>query len=117
MDPSEILRELNLGFIRSVRTSDVAWFEQHLSQDFLNGNADGSLADRAAFLRQVAAPCPVADFSVEDVRIRVFGDTAIVHGRTTYTKPGGQPGFGRYTDVWARVAGGWLCVSADVTRG
>jgi ketosteroid isomerase-like protein len=113
----EILRKLNQGFIRSVRMSDVAWFEQNLSEDFLNSNADGTLVDRAAFLRQIAAPCPVADLSVEDVRIRIFGDTAIAHGRTTYTKPDGQPAAGRYTDVWLRQAGRWVCVSGDVTRG
>jgi ketosteroid isomerase-like protein len=112
-----VLHELNQGFIRSVRTSDVAWFERNLSADFLNSNADGTLVDRAAFLRQIAAPCPVADFSVEDVRIRVLGDAAITHGRTTYIKPAGQPGAGRYTDVWVRQAGRWVCVSADVTRG
>ena len=28
--------------------------------DFLNGNADGSLVDRAGFLAQIAQPCPVA---------------------------------------------------------
>jgi len=113
----EILQELNQGFIRSVRMSDVAWFDQNLSEDFLNSNADGTLVDRAAFLRQIAPPCPVSDFGVEDVRIRVLGDTAIAHGRTTYTKPDGQAAAGRYTDVWVRQGGRWVCVSGDVTRG
>lgn len=113
----EILQELNQGFIRSVRTSDVGWFERNLSADFLNGNPDGSLVERAAFLRQIAPPCPVANFSVEDVRIRIFGDTAIAHGRTTYTKADGKAAAGRYTDVWVRQAGRWVCVAGDVTRG
>jgi ketosteroid isomerase-like protein len=113
----EILQELNLSFIRSVRTADVGWFERHLSADFLNGNPDGSLVERAAFLRQVAPPSPVPDLGVEDVRIRIFGDTAIAHGRTTYTRADGKAAAGRYTDVWVRQAGRWLCVSADVTRG
>lgn len=113
----QILQELNRGFIRSVGASDVAWFDQNLSEDFLNSNADASLVDRAGFLRQIAPPCPVSNFSVEDVRIRIFGDTAIAHGRTTYTKPDGQAAAGRYTDVWVRQGGRWLCVSGDVTRG
>jgi len=50
------------------------------------------------------------------VRIRVLGDVAIIHARTTYAKPGGQAGAGRYTDVWQRRQGRWLCVSANVTR-
>ena len=31
-------------------------------------------------------------------------------------RPDGQPGAGRYTDVWARQGGRWLAVSAHVTR-
>ena len=115
-DP-ELLRELNRGFIRSVRTSDVDWFERNLAEDFLNSNADGTLVDRVAFLRQIAPPCPVSSFDAEDVRIRILGDTAIIHGRTTYAKPNGQAAAGRYTDVWVRQGEDWVCVSGDVTRG
>lgn len=112
-----VLQELNQGFIRSVRTSDVGWFERNLAEDFLNSNADGTLVERAAFLRQIAPPCPVANLDVEDVRIRILGDAAIIHGRTTYTRPDGQAAAGRYTDVWVRQRGRWVCVSGDVTRG
>jgi ketosteroid isomerase-like protein len=113
----DVLQDLNRGFIRSVGTSDARWFDEHLADDFLNSNADGSLATRAEFLAQVARPCPVGDLDVEDVRIRLFGETAIIHGRTTYKKPDGQAGAGRYTDIWARQQGRWVRVSADVTRG
>ncbi len=113
----ETLQHLNANYIRSVRTSDVRWFAENLAEDFLNSNPDGSLVDRARFLEQVAPPCPVSNLAVEDVRIRAFGEMAIIHGRTTYTKPDGQAGAGRYTDVWVRQQGRWLCVSAHVTRG
>ncbi|HYR70840.1 MAG TPA: hypothetical protein VEP12_05590 [Candidatus Acidoferrum sp.] len=45
----ETLEELNRNYIRSVRMSDVRWFDQKLAEDFLNSNADGSLVDRAGF--------------------------------------------------------------------
>jgi ketosteroid isomerase-like protein len=112
----DTLETLNAGYIRSVASSDVAWFDRHLAEDFVNSNADGSLSDRAAFLAAIAKPLPLKDFACEDVRIRVFGETAIIHGRTTYRKPGGQPGAGRYTDVWALRDRRWVCVCADVTR-
>ncbi|MEO8443111.1 MAG: DUF4440 domain-containing protein [Betaproteobacteria bacterium] len=51
------------------------------------------------------------------VRVRVMGDIAIVHARTTYTNAGGRAGAGRYTDVWARRQDRWLCVAAHVSRG
>jgi hypothetical protein len=116
-DDLAALERLNEGYIRSVGTSDTGWFEQNLSDDFVNSNPDGSLVDRPGFLARVAQPCPVSELAAEDVRIRVLGDVAIVHGRTVYKKPGGDPGNGRYTDVYARRQGRWLCVCADVTRG
>jgi ketosteroid isomerase-like protein len=112
-----LLSALNQGYIRAVRTSDVEWFEQHLAEDFVNSNPDGTLSDRAAFLEHVAKPIAVKEFACEDVRIRMLGDVAIVHGRTTYRKADGQPAAGRYTDIWARRGGLWLCVAAHVTRG
>jgi ketosteroid isomerase-like protein len=112
----EELAKLNAGYIRSVAASDVKWFDEHLAGDFVNSNADGSLSDRAAFLAAIARPLPLKDLACEDVRIRVFGDLAIIHGRTTYRKPDDQAGAGRYTDVWARRGGRWVCVCADVTR-
>ena len=114
---SDILQELDRNFIRSVQMSDVRWFDLNLSEDFLNSNGDGSLSERADFLVQIGRPCPVSNLCAEDVRIRILGEIAIVHGRTTYTKPDGRVGAGRYTDVYARRQGGWVCVSADVTRG
>lgn len=101
----DILQELNAGYIRSVRESDVAWFERHLAGDFVNSNPDGMLVDRAGFLKQVGRPIQVADFRCEDVRIRLLGDVAIIHARTAYTKADGKPAAGRYTDVWARRGG------------
>ena len=113
----ENLDKLNAGYMRSVQTSDVRWFEGNLAEDFLNSNPDGSLADREGFLRQIALPATISNFGASDVRIRIFGDIAIIHGRTTYNKADGHPAAGRYTDVWARRSGRWLCVAAHVTRG
>jgi ketosteroid isomerase-like protein len=77
---------------------------------------DGSLVDRAGFLAQTARPVTIANLVAQDVEIRMFGDVAIIHARTSYTQADGRPGAGRYTDVWARQNGQWLCVSAHVTR-
>jgi ketosteroid isomerase-like protein len=46
-----------------------------------------------------------------------MGDFAIIHAQTRYVKGDGEPGKGRYTDIWARKDGRWLCVAAHVTRG
>jgi hypothetical protein len=101
---------------RSVQTSDVARFEEILADDFLCSNPDGTLVDRAGFLRQTALPVKISDLKAHDVKVRLLGDSAIIHARTTYVAPDGGPGAGRYTDVWQRRRGGWLAVAAHVTR-
>jgi ketosteroid isomerase-like protein len=107
---------LNRDYIRSVQTSDVRRFEEILADDFLCSNPDGSLIDRKAFLEQAARPVPISNLEAHDVKVRIMGDVAIIHARTTYTRSDGGGGSGRYTDVWARRQGSWLAVSAHVTR-
>ena len=110
------LRQLNRDYIRSVQTSDVRRFDEILAEDFFCSNPDGSLVDRAGFLAQTARPVTISKLEAHDVRVRIIGDVAIIHARTTYTMPDGRAGAGRYTDVWARQGGRWLAVSAHVTR-
>jgi ketosteroid isomerase-like protein len=112
----DTLRQLNQDYIRSVQTSDVRRFDEILAEDFLCSNPDGSLVDRAEFLAQTARPVSISNLEARDVRVRIIGDVAIIHARTTYTLPDGRAGSGRYTDVWARRRGRWLAVSAHVTR-
>ena len=112
----DILQDLNRDYIRSVQHSDVRRFDEILADDFLCSNPDGSLIDRAAFLKQTAVPVVISNLEARDVVVRIMGDVAIIHARTTYTRPDGTEGAGRYTDVWARRGGRWLAVSAHVTR-
>ena len=112
----DILQDLNRDYIRSVQHSDVRRFDEILADDFLCSNPDGSLVDRAAFLKQTAVPVAISNLEARDVVVRIMGDVAIIHARTTYTRPDGNEGAGRYTDVWARRGGRWLAVSAHVTR-
>lgn len=116
-DDEVVLERLNKGYVDAVQHSDVRWFEAHLGEDFLNSNPDGSLVNREGFLAQVARPVAVSGLEPRDVRIRVMGDVAIVHAGTVYRKADGQAGAGRYTDIWMRRGGRWVCVAAHVTRG
>ena len=117
MSDSDILADLNREYISSVQNSDVKRFGEILSDDFLNTNPDGSLVDKAGFLKQIAPPAKIKDLACHDVNVRVMGDFAIIHARTSYSLLDGRAGNGRYTDIWARRGGRWLCVAAQVARG
>jgi len=116
MSDQDVLRGLNENYIRSVQEGDVAWFREHLADDFHCSNPDASLVDKARFLAQTARPVTIRDLSISDVMIRELGDAAIIHARTHYKTADGERHSGRYTDVWARRNGRWLAVSAHVTR-
>lgn len=113
----DTLIELNDGYIRSVQQSDLGWFEKHLAGDFVCSNPDASLVDRNGFLKQTAMPVKISNLAAHDVVVRLMGDFAIIHARTSYVLADGRQASGRYTDVWARRQGRWMAVSAHVTRG
>lgn len=117
MTDHDELTRLNDAFIAAVQASDTAYFERTLSPDFLNSNPDGSLKDRAGYIAQIAKPAGITGLQAHDVLIRVFGEFAIIHGRTAYAKADGGAGAGRYTDIWHKREGRWLCIAAHVTRG
>ena len=112
----DALTALNSDYIHSVQNSDVQRFDEILAEDFLCSNPDGSLVDKNQFLAQTALPVTISGLSVEDVQVRILGDVAIIHARTSYITANGEQRNGRYTDVWARRDGRWLAVSAHVTR-
>jgi ketosteroid isomerase-like protein len=112
----DVLLALNTDYINSVQRSDVKRFDEILAPEFYCSNPDGSLVDRAAFLRQTAKPVTITNLRAEDVMIRIIGDFALIHARTAFTKADGSAGGGRYTDGYARINGRWLAVSAHVTR-
>ena len=112
----ETLARLNRDYIASVQGGDVRRFDEILAADFRCSNPDGTLVDRAGFLAQTARPVTISGLAADDVEIRLFGDIAIIHARTSYRTADGSEGRGRYTDVWSRQEGKWRCISAHVTR-
>jgi len=116
MNDHAALVALNDDYIRSVQDGDVRRFDEILADDFLCSLPDGSLIDRARFLEGTAKRVQISNLQAHDVNVRLMGDVAIIHGRTTFNAADGRAATGRYTDVWARRGGRWLAVAAHVTR-
>jgi ketosteroid isomerase-like protein len=115
-DDLTTLGELNDDYLESVKMGDVERFREILADDFLCSSADGSVLDKAQFLELTAGPRSLRYLGATDIRIRLFGDVAIIHAATTFTTMEGREGRGRYTDVWAKRDGVWRAVAAHVTR-
>jgi ketosteroid isomerase-like protein len=108
----DTLTALNLGFFESVQNGDVKRFGEILADDFMSSHPDGSLLDKAEYLKLTAQPVTISGLVAEDVQIRLLGDFAIIHGRFASRSADGKPRRGRYTDNWARRDGTWVAVSA-----
>jgi hypothetical protein len=112
----EVLLELNRNYVRSALESDVRWYAENLSEDFHSTAPDGALLDREAFLKRIANPYPGTHAEAVDVMVRILGDVAIIHSGYRDRRLTGEIGHGRYTDIYERRNGRWLCVAAHFMR-
>ena len=108
----DTLTALNRDYTASVQKGDVKRFEEILAADFMCSTPDGSLLDKAGYLKLVAQPVTISGLVAENVRIRLLGDFAIIHARFDSRSADGKQRRGRYTDNWARRDGTWVAVSA-----
>lgn len=119
-DDDDVLRQLNENYVRAFREADVAWYNAHLSKDYVVINGDGSLHDRAEALTEFAQPTfaeHMRSFPVGKVRIRRFDDIALIHAENDYELRDGRKGVSRYTDIWRKQEDGrWRCIAAHITR-
>jgi hypothetical protein len=112
----EVLLDLNRNYVRSALESDVRWYAENLSEDFYITAPDGVLLNRDAFLKRIANPYPGTHAEPTDVMVRILGDVAIIHSGYRDTRFTGEPSYGRYTDIYERRNGRWLCVAAHFMR-
>jgi ketosteroid isomerase-like protein len=118
LDDSNLLLALNESYVKAFRDADVAWYDAHLAPDYLVVSGDGSLQDRAAALAHFAQPTfatAMRSFPVGKVNVRRFHDVALIHAENAYELKDGRKGVSRYTDIWHKRDGRWLCIAAHIT--
>jgi hypothetical protein len=79
---------------------------------------DGSVITKADVLKSCKAPeTKIETFTIDEIKVRPLGDTAVVTGRTLVTTSGPHPATVRlrFTDVFVRRAGAWQVVASQAT--
>lgn len=109
------LEQLNEKYIDAFMTADVTWYQRHLADDFVCIQPDASVLGKTEFLRRMSEGPGVSDYKLENVNVRIYGDTALVQATGRFTRPDGSQGVSRYTDVYVRMNEGWKVVSAQIT--
>ena len=110
------LRELNAGYIRAFLNEDAAWYDEHVTDDFICVRTDGSLWDKATFLAATKPGSAADDYQLSEVAVRVHGDSGYVTALGTWRRSDGSTGQTRYIDAYVKANGDWKVVSAQLTR-
>ena len=98
---------------------DSSFAERMTTADFSIVGPDGNSATRAEYVKDMASgPTIFSEFKMEEVKVRTYGDTAVVVGiANVKAKSGNEDLSGRYsyTDVFVKENGEWKLAAAQVT--
>ena len=101
-------------------TGDRAFIEGLLADDWSVTDASGQVLTRAQVLAETFASTDrrIEAMAIDDLRVRLLGETAVVTGRTRAT--GSYKGQSatvviRFTDVFARRSGRWQIVASHAS--
>jgi ketosteroid isomerase-like protein len=114
------LKVLSDAWDRAILAKDRTAIAANMAEDFRQIDGRGNVEDKAGFVDGIVSPDLQLDpYTVEDFEVRVYGDTALLSGRTRMTgRYQGQP-FGthyRYIDIYVRRHGQWKIVSVQISR-
>jgi ketosteroid isomerase-like protein len=106
-------------WLQSQKTNNPDLVAPLLADKFIGTGVDGKLTDRAQLLANAKAT-KYDSMEYEDVKVSVFGDTAIATGasKAKGTDELGKPidEHVRWTDTWVKMPSGkWQCVASHVS--
>jgi ketosteroid isomerase-like protein len=114
------LTRLSDDWDKAIVRKDEKAIAGNMAEDFRIIDGQGNVAAKAAFVADIIDPKLTIDpYTVEDFNVRIYGDTALLSGRTHMTgKHDGQPFESnyRYIDIYVRKGGRWKIVSVQITK-
>jgi len=120
---AQLERDWSAAFLRH----DLATIDRILADDYMGTDGRGIVTNKAQELEEARAPRPgdplppfvILEETVTDLKVRTYGDTAVVNGRVIEkirTKEGETEIQYRRTTVWVNRRGRWRCVSFHGSR-
>ncbi len=118
-DKAELMR-LEKASGKALAGNDVATFEKVLAADWKIVTTAGTVMTRAELIETMkSGKLKFEHYEVDQLDIRVYGDTAVVIGRDKAQGSWEGEAFTlkeRFTDIFLRKDGTWLCVSSHSTE-
>ena len=105
---------------KAIVRKDRAAIEANMAEDFRQIDAAGNVETKRSFVDDIVSPdLRIDPYTVEDFDVRVYGDVALLSGRTRMTGAyQGKPftSHYRYIDIYVRRDGEWKIVSVQISR-
>lgn len=120
-DPTVVreLEEIEQRLAATWQKGDCAAWGAMLAPEWSVIHITGDVIRKTQALETCKAPRDGTErVTIDDVVVRVFGDAAVVTGRTVASSGGAQPATLtlRFTDVFIRRAGHWQVVASHATQ-
>jgi ketosteroid isomerase-like protein len=113
------LKRLSDDWDNAIVRKDRAAIAANMAEDFRHIGSDG-VEDKDTFVKDlVSADLTIDPYTVEDFEVRLYGDVALLSGRTRMTgRSEGKPftSHYRYIDIYVRRDGVWKIVSVQTTK-
>jgi ketosteroid isomerase-like protein len=119
-EAEEKLLKIEKEFAQAIISNDLGGIRRLVADEWVIIDPNGEMVDRARFFEVIKSGALTHDMmESEDLRVRVYGDSAVVTAVTcTKGKFMGQE-FStqeRATDVFVKRDGRWQCVLTHLTR-
>lgn len=126
-DAEHLLMQLEQDWSAAYLSHDVSTINRILADDYIGIDGRAFVSNKAQELEEAKAPLPgdahpafeILGETIGDMRVRRYGDAAIVTGRSVekvrLSGKGVEMQY-RRTTVWIKRAGRWQCVSFHASR-
>lgn len=117
-DIAQLTRQAD-AWDKAIVRKDSTAIEANMSDDFRQIDGRGNVETRASFVEGLLSPQLTIDpYTVEDLDVRLYGDVALLSGRTRMSGSYDGVRFAshyRYIDIYARTNGVWKIVSVQIS--
>lgn len=116
---AELTRQAD-AWDKAIVRRDRAAIEANMAEDFRQIDGEGNVETKPSFVDGLVSPkLEIDPYTVEDFEVRLYGDVALLTGRTRMTGRYESKPFKshyRYTDIYIKRNGKWKIVSVQISK-
>jgi len=116
----EIIRKMSYEWIEAYNKKDTKWFDTVMADNYTMVHARGTIHNKQQEIAEAVADTSKTELDrLQDVKVSVYGDAAIVTSIEHLQGQAGEVKFDLqyfYTDVYIRQDGKWRVVTTQSTR-